>query len=107
MRLCAVCPPDPSPCGMTVIPAKAGPVRRGFSVLSLASLGYWVALHTTPSLRAKPSNPSCRKVRMDCFVARAPRNDGQTHLRILAAHSARGLPTQCRCNVGQIEPLGT
>ena len=28
---------------------------------------------------------------MDCFVARAPRNDGETHFRILAARCARGM----------------
>ena len=39
--------------------AKAGdPVRRGFSVLSSASLEYWVARRPKPSLRAKRSNPS-------------------------------------------------
>ncbi len=42
-----------------------------------------------PSLRAKRSNPSRRKVRMDCFGRSAPRNDGWTHLLVLAAHCAR------------------
>jgi hypothetical protein len=27
---------------------------------------------------------------MDCVVARAPRNDGETHIRILAARCGRG-----------------
>jgi hypothetical protein len=75
-----------------------------------ASLEYWIAAFADddewkscatpqPSLRAKRSNPSCSSARrkMDCFVARAPRNDGETHfdgethLRILAARFARGL----------------
>jgi hypothetical protein len=33
------------------------------------------------SLRAKRSNPSRRKARMDCFVANAPRNDGLGSLK--------------------------
>jgi hypothetical protein len=31
---------------------------------------------------------------MDCFVARVPRNDGETHFRILAARCARGKAKQ-------------
>ena len=34
-------------------------------------------LRAAPSLRAKRSNPSCGKASMDCFVASAPRNDGE------------------------------
>jgi hypothetical protein len=50
-------------------------------------------------LRAKRSNPfrrACSKRRMDCFVARAPRNDGKPHFRDLATHRARGLPINFR-----------
>src|SRR6187402_919033 len=32
--------------------------------------------NSAPSLRAKRSNPAAPKRRLDCFVARAPRNDG-------------------------------
>jgi hypothetical protein len=37
-----------------------------------------------------------REERMDCFVARAPRNDGQTQIYDLAAHCARGLQSNVR-----------
>ncbi|TYL85349.1 hypothetical protein FXB40_43390 [Bradyrhizobium rifense] len=47
----------------------------------------------TPSSRAQRSNPeSLRGKTLDCFVARAPRNDEvETQLRILAAFLARAL----------------
>jgi hypothetical protein len=50
------------PHAMLSSPAKAGdPVRRGFSVLSSASLEYWVARTSKPSLRAERTNPSFRR----------------------------------------------
>src|SRR5258708_34790872 len=39
--------------------------------------------------RKRGSNQSSRKESLDCFVARAPRNDDDTCLRDLAARSAR------------------
>ena len=48
--------------------AGGEPVRRGFSIQSLASLEYWVA-------RSGPGDDS----------------GGMTHLRVLATHCARGL----------------
>jgi hypothetical protein len=53
----------------------------------------------TTSLRAKRSNPWRRKrskPRVDCFVARAPRNDDQPHFHDLATHGARGMPINSR-----------
>ncbi|RXG92448.1 hypothetical protein EAS61_09160 [Bradyrhizobium zhanjiangense] len=43
----------------------------------VASLLFWGTGSTYPSLRAKRSNPEyLRGDSLDCFVARAPRNDG-------------------------------
>ncbi|RXG91056.1 hypothetical protein EAS62_25335 [Bradyrhizobium zhanjiangense] len=40
-------------------------------------LEFYRATASTPSLRAERSNPDChRGGSLDCFVARAPRNDG-------------------------------
>jgi hypothetical protein len=76
-------------------PAKAGdPVRRGFPVQSSASLGYWVAQHPKPSLRATGSREcapdnrlseaihrAAKKVRMDCFASLAMTADTVSHSR--------------------------
>jgi hypothetical protein len=41
--------------------------------------------------KRKRSNPGPQGGRLDCFVASAPRNDGETHILVLAAHCARVL----------------
>ncbi|MVT75366.1 hypothetical protein GPL20_20390 [Bradyrhizobium cajani] len=45
-----------------------------------------IALPQAPSLRAERSNPeSFRSDSLDCFVARAPRNDGLRGLRLTSS----------------------
>jgi hypothetical protein len=70
-----------------------------------------IAKSCFPSLRAKRlvrrsldeggSNPSCRtKKRMDCFVARAPRNDGSGSLKIESNNKH-----DCRPGLGRDDTL--
>ena len=63
-----------------------------------------------PSLRAKRSNPSGNKARMDCFVAIAPLrkrcafvagNDGGTHVHLLAALTDPSLRASAKQSIGQ------
>jgi hypothetical protein len=62
-------------------------------------VGVWRALSAVIASEAKQSMQ--QQERMDCFVARAPRNDGETHIRILAARGARRA-NQMRNHGGQI-----
>jgi hypothetical protein len=49
-----------------------------------------------PDDRLREAIQAAAKDDVNCFVAYAPRNDGKTRLRILAAYSARGLPSNSR-----------
>jgi hypothetical protein len=88
-------------------------LRRAFPVLGRRSLAKAASRAMTagvqfPKLKAVIARSPCdeaihrsarKQARVDCFVASAPRNDGErarndkTQVRILAARSARGLPS--------------
>src|SRR3954470_13438440 len=57
-----------------MVPRQIGEIFRPLRPSLRYCIG-WV-LHMWPSLRAQRSNPSGGEGRMDCFVASAPRNDG-------------------------------
>ncbi len=71
--------PDPSAAGLYKGAARGGPGAglgfREFPAGGRGRGGGGVAPPLSTSLRAQRSNPSCNARKLDCFVARAPRND--------------------------------